>query len=157
MKWVTNLTFSETNARMRKSLVANPSACTGCRTCETICSLLKTGQIRPERAKLHIDRFPFEGRFVPNVCHHCSIPYCMRACPVEAIGISEKDGVVLIDKGKCNGCERCREACPYGMIVFDEVEGRASKCDFCGGHPQCVKACPMNALGIASFESREFK
>jgi len=79
----------------------------------------------------------------------------MNACPVEAIGISEKDGLVLIDKERCNGCGSCQEACPYGMIVFDEVEKRASKCDLCGGRPQCVKACPMNALGIASFGPKE--
>jgi anaerobic carbon-monoxide dehydrogenase iron sulfur subunit len=157
MKLVTDLTFSEKNTRTRRSLVANPLSCTGCRICETTCSLIKTGQIRPELARLHIDREPFEGRFVPNVCHHCSIPYCMNACPVEAIGISEKDGLVLIEKERCNGCGSCREACPYGMILFDGVEKKASKCDLCGGHPQCVKACPMNALGIASFEPKELK
>ena len=157
MKWVGNLAFSEMNTRERRSLVANPLACTGCRTCETICSLMKTGLIMSESARLHIDRNPFEGRFAPNVCHQCSMPYCLKACPVEAIGISAKDGLVLIDKELCNGCELCREACPYGMIVFDEMERRAYKCDFCGGHPQCVKQCPMNALGIASFQPEEPK
>lgn len=155
MKLKTNLGFSEMNTRMRQSLVSNPLACTGCRICETTCSLIKTGAIAFDMARLHIDRFPFEGRFVPHVCHQCSIPYCLNACPAEAIGISEKNGAVLIDNEGCDGCGLCREACPYGMIVFDEEEKKAFKCDLCGGHPQCVKFCPMNALGMASFGAKE--
>ena len=152
MKMMTPRGFSETNSRRRKSLTANALACTGCKTCETVCSLIKAGRIFPEMARLRIERQPFEGRFVQSVCRQCSLPYCLKACPVEAIGISPKNGLVLIDKEICNGCGLCREACPYGMIIFDENRQKAFKCDLCGGHPQCVKLCPMNALGIASFE-----
>lgn len=157
MKMVTNLSPSETNSRMRESLVANPLACTGCRTCETVCSLIKTGSIIPELARLHIERNPFEGQFVPRVCYQCSIPYCLNVCPVEAIGISETNGAVVIDKEQCTGCGLCQEACPYGMIIFDEQEKKAFKCDLCGGNPQCVKACPMHALGLAHFGAKEVK
>ncbi len=157
MKMTIPQTFSETNTRSRKSVVANSLACTGCRTCETVCSLIKTGRIFPEEARLHIDRQPFEGRFVQAVCHQCSIPYCLNACPVDAIGISSKTGAVLIDEKTCDGCGLCQEACPYGMILFDEHEQKAYKCDLCGGQPQCVKVCPMNALGIAYFEKEVSK
>lgn len=74
MKMTIPQTFSETNTRSRKSVAANSLACTGCRTCETVCSLLKTGRIFPEFARLRIHRQPFEGRFVQAVCHQCSIP-----------------------------------------------------------------------------------
>ena len=151
------MTFSEMNTRPRKSLVANPLACTGCRTCESVCSLIKTKQMDLDRARLHVDRDPFEGRFVQKICYHCSIPYCLNACPVDAIRISEKDGTVFIDNEKCSGCGECREACPYGMIIYDQEQKKAFKCDFCGGNPQCVKMCPMNALGIAIFASKEPK
>ena len=151
MKLMTNLGLSEMNMRLRQSLVANPTACTGCLTCETACSLMKTGQIFPAMARIHIDRDPFEGRFIPNVCHQCSIPYCLNACPVNAIGISEKTGAVLIDREKCVGCKSCQRACPYGMIVFDEEGEKSFKCDLCGGNPQCVKLCPTHALGMAHF------
>ena len=150
-----SLSFSETNTRPRKSLVANAAACTGCRTCETVCSLVKTGSILPEMARLHIERNPFEGRFNQNVCHQCSIPYCLRACPVDAIGISEKNGTVLINQKICNGCGLCHDACPFGMILFNEDRQKAFKCDLCGGNPLCVRSCPMNALGVAHFGGKE--
>jgi len=155
MKSTIPTTFSETNTRPRTSLVANALACTGCRTCEAVCSLTKTGQVLFEMARLHIERDPFEGKFVQNVCHQCSIPYCLNACPVDAIGISEKTGTVLIDKKTCNGCGLCHDACPFGMIVFDGAQQRAYKCDLCGGRPLCVKFCPMNALGVAHFGGKE--
>jgi len=146
-----NKTFSEFNTRIRQSLVANPHACTGCRTCESVCSLIKTGCIFPEMAMLRIKRRPFEGEFIQQVCLQCSIPYCLNACPVEAIRISEKYGTVLIDKDTCDGCGLCQDACPYGMIVLDSEAEKAYKCDLCNGKPQCVKSCPMNALGMAAF------
>ena len=146
-------TFSEMNTRRRQSLVANPHACTGCRTCEAVCSLIKTGAISPDMARISIDRRPFEGEFVQRICLQCSIPYCLNACPVEAIRISEKIGAVLIDKDACDGCGLCKEACPYGVIIMDTDDGNAYKCDLCNGKPQCVASCPMNALGLAAFGS----
>lgn len=141
------------NTRRRQSLAANPNACTGCRTCETVCSLIKFGSIFHEMARLRIERHPFEGEFVQRICLQCSIPDCLNACPVEAIRISEKLGTVLIDKDACDGCGLCQTACPYGAIVMNTDEKKAYKCDLCNGKPQCVKSCPMNALGVAVFGS----
>ena len=155
MKSITNPGLSEINTRMRQSLVANPLACTGCRICETACSLTNTGKIFPEMARIYINRDPFEGRFVPNVCHQCSTPFCLNACPTDAIGISQKNGIVVIDKEKCVGCKSCQKACPYGMIIFEEEQKKSVKCDLCGGDPQCVKLCPAHALAIAYFGGKE--
>ncbi len=151
MKSTETQMFSEINTRIRQSLVANSHACTGCRTCESVCSLIKTGSIFTDMARLRIDRRPFMGEFLQQVCLQCSIPYCLNACPIEAIRISKNDGVVLIDEETCNGCGFCKDACPYGMIVLDGETEKACKCDLCKGAPQCVKFCPMNALGIATF------
>ena len=146
--------FSELNTRRRRALVANPTSCTGCCTCETVCSLLKTGRILPEMARLRIEREPFEGRFVPHICHQCSLPACLSSCPEGAVGVSKKNGVVNIDPEKCTGCRTCVEACPFGAIVFDPERGKAFKCNLCGGDPQCARFCPAHALGLAFFGER---
>ena len=65
--------------------------------------------------------------------------------------------IVKIDETKCNGCGLCQKACPYGMIIFEEEQKKASKCDLCGGKPQCVRVCPTNALGVAYFEDEKLK
>ncbi len=143
--------FSEMNTRRRQSLAANPQACTGCRTCEAVCSLIKTGAVFPDMARIRIARRPFEGVFFQRICLQCSMPDCLNACPVEAIRISDKIGTVLIDKDACDGCGLCKAACPYGAIVMDTDDKKAYKCDLCNGKPQCVRSCPMNALGFAVF------
>ena len=151
MKLKGKLGFSEVNTRWRMTLVANPQACTGCRICETVCSLSKTEDICPEMARIIIDREPFEGRFLPKICHQCSIPFCLNACPVFAITISDETGAVIIDDEKCTGCGLCEKACPYGMIIMGRNDKKAFKCDLCGGEPRCVELCPSNSLGIAYF------
>ena len=51
----------------------------------------------------------------------------------------------MIDKKKCTGCGKCKEACPFGVLVKAEESPTASKCIACG---ICVKACPMEILEI---------
>jgi Fe-S-cluster-containing hydrogenase component 2 len=46
----------------------------------------------------------------------------------------------------------CVSACPVGAVVVDPEEGTASKCDLCGGEPQCVKYCPAGVLKLLGSE-----
>jgi formate dehydrogenase iron-sulfur subunit len=39
--------------------------------------------------------------------------------------------VVLVDAEACSGCMMCIEACPFGVIQFDEERGVAQKCTLC--------------------------
>jgi Fe-S-cluster-containing dehydrogenase component len=149
--------FSELNTRTRQALVVNAKACTGCRTCETVCSMIKTGKIYPQMARIGVERDPFKGRFVLHICRQCSVPDCLKACPEEAIGISPRTGAVIIDGKKCDGCGNCIEACPYQVIGFDDENKQAFKCDLCGGQPNCVRFCPSHALGLAHFGPRREK
>jgi ferredoxin len=54
----------------------------------------------------------------------------------------------LIDEELCTGCKDCIEACPLGVMQFDEEKGLAGKCDLYverinrGLQPACVAACP---------------
>ena len=132
-------------------MITNPDTCAGCRMCEVACSLHHQGAVDLEKARLRVDRDPFGGLFQPRVCHQCSHPFCMVACPVNAISIRNTDGAVIVDEETCTACGSCVEACPFGMIAVDDTRGAAIKCDLCGGSPQCVQCCPVSALGVGKF------
>lgn len=129
---------------MNKNLYADPAKCTGCNRCTYVCSAIKTGEFSPARARIKVNNFPHSGFAVPSVCFQCPGAPCHRACPSDAISRSADD-VVVVNAEKCTGCGACVAACPYGMIELDAGEV-ATKCDYCGGDPACVKECFPGAL-----------
>jgi len=53
-----------------------------------------------------------------------------------------------IDKGKCIGCNRCVEICPFGAIVASD-SGRPTVVDLmCEGCGVCKLVCPADAIDI---------
>jgi Fe-S-cluster-containing dehydrogenase component len=136
-------------------LVFDPELCTGCHTCEAICSFVKENSIRPEVARIQVHMDPFRGtieNYMPKPCLQCEIPQCMLACPVEgAMYVDEKTGARVIDATKCpEGCSKCREACGSyydpPRILFHPDKKIQMKCDLCEGVPECVRWCPNGAL-----------
>jgi Fe-S-cluster-containing dehydrogenase component len=78
----------------------------------------------------------------------------MAECPTGAISKRGEDGIVVVDKEKCNGCQDCLTACPFGVPQFGN-DGIMQKCDFClelGGEPACVAHCPAEALHCGTME-----
>lgn len=128
---------------MRKSLVAVPDRCTGCRRCEMWCSLKRKGVINIERAAIHVLRRE-PGIDTPLVCLQCGI--CLASCPRDLITRNKKTGAIEINTEECKFCGNCVTACPYGMITFDQADKHAVKCDLCGGDPECVKHCRDRAV-----------
>ncbi len=60
--------------------------------------------------------------------------------------------IIKIDKGKCNGCGACADACHEGAIEMIEGKAELVREDYCDGLGDCLPACPTNAI---SFEQRE--
>jgi Fe-S-cluster-containing hydrogenase component 2 len=87
------------------------------------------------------------GNFKLTVCQQCFDMPCAEACSIGCITRNVYSGAVEIGE-ECIGCEACIEACPYDAIVMTDLDGelKAFKCDLCGGLPECVPACPRNAL-----------
>ena len=132
---------------MNKAIVVNPSKCSGCRSCEVVCSMVKESEAGIFKSRIKTLRYPDENFYLPRVCLQCKRPYCISECPTEAISKDRGSGVVKIDEGKCTGCGVCIESCPFGAIFM--VNSVAVKCDLCGGNPMCVKYCEQDAITYA--------
>jgi anaerobic dimethyl sulfoxide reductase subunit B (iron-sulfur subunit) len=92
--------------------------------------------------------------FLSLACMHCGKPACLAVCPTDAISKRAEDGIVVVDRSKCNGCQECFSACPYNVPQFGE-DGTMQKCDFCieiDKGPACVKPCPTGALRYGPME-----
>jgi anaerobic dimethyl sulfoxide reductase subunit B (iron-sulfur subunit) len=92
-------------------------------------------------------------------CCHCEDPPCATVCPAGAITKRESDGIVVVDREKCQGNQdcptACLNACPWDAPQFGlEENAKMQKCDLCeerlakGQQPICVEACPMYALEV---------
>ena len=97
-------------------------------------------------------------KFCPFACLGCGD--CAKACPYNAIYISEK-GCAVVDKTKCTGCGECVKACPNSLISMvssdqfvDVVCNNSSKdtivtrnckvsCTHC---ESCIASCPNGAI-----------
>lgn len=131
---------------MEKVLLVQPEKCTGCRTCEMMCSFTHTGEFNPTRSRITVFNFDKVGFSSPIVCQQCSVAACMAVCPVGAISKDENTGAMIVDDAKCLRCKMCTIACPFGAVLYDYVSDTITKCDLCGGDPTCVKFCPSGAI-----------
>jgi Fe-S-cluster-containing dehydrogenase component len=122
----------------RYALVVEEYACWGCLTCEVACKQefnpiesaagLKYLSVWADGPKLVDGKLDFTWRV--TVCRHCDEPDCLPACPTEAI-TQRPDGIVILNKESCDGCQACLAACPYDAIAFDAERGKAFKCNLC--------------------------
>lgn len=150
----------ESQKAMNKILVVQPEKCTGCRTCELICSFTHVGEFNPGRSRISVFNFEKAGFSSPIVCQQCSTAACMQVCPVRAISRDYTTGAMVVDHDKCLVCKLCTIACPLGATSYDYAGDAVLKCDLCGGDPACVKLCPSGAIsyqdaGVASLARRK--
>ena len=131
---------------LQKSLVIIPSKCTGCLQCELACSYDNELVFNPAKSRIKVFDFHDTGQFVPYTCTQCDEAWCMKACPVDAISIDPATGAKIVSDALCVGCKVCTIACPFGTVNYNADTGKVIKCDLCGGDPECVKACPTEAI-----------
>jgi Fe-S-cluster-containing hydrogenase component 2 len=127
---------------VQKVFMAFNELCTGCHTCEIMCSLKHTGTVNPSMARVKVVRSRKDHATFPIICRHCKNAPCEEACPIpSAMYVDAGTGAVVIDQDKCIQCFACIDACPFGAIQVGP--GREIlKCDLCGGEPVCVEHCP---------------
>jgi Fe-S-cluster-containing hydrogenase component 2 len=159
-------------------VIVDYSRCSGCRTCETVCSAFNhkqsvdnetlNGLGNPFYSNIRVYNFNPDVD-IPVTCAMCSDTPCIAACPVEpdpetgrkALYRDEKTQAITNDTQRCIGCGSCADACStqrVGVIVPNpETNKPEHMCTLCGGDPQCVKYCPKGALSHVRVSNwREF-
>lgn len=129
---------------MSKALLIEPDKCTSCRLCELACSARNAGAFRPTRSRIQVAVNVDEAFYFPMVCFQCPDAPCVEQCPTQALERDPSTGLVRVLEDLCNECGVCETACPYGVIRC--MDGKARKCELCGGEPECVRFCAPGAL-----------
>jgi Fe-S-cluster-containing dehydrogenase component len=96
--------------------------------------------------------------YLPVPCMHCDDAPCMKSAEDGSV-YKRPDGIVIIDPEKAKGNKQLTEACPYGVIWWNEEKDVPQKCTFCAHlledgweEPRCVQACPTGALKVIHTE-----
>ena len=138
-------------------ITANDDICSGCRTCEAICSLTHNEAVSSQLSRIGIKTWPFEGyRSEVYACQQCEDPECLKACPTGALRTDEVTKARVMVKEECTGCQLCLEACSKTppRIRYDAAENICFKCDLCGGNPLCVQYCMEGALSFRTLQTK---
>ncbi len=132
--------------------------CISCKACEVHCKM--KNKVPPgARLSRIVTVGPVKKGGIPRLmtlylpCLHCAKPWCVAACPTQAM-TQREDGIVYVREELCIGCKACILACPWAVPQWDETKGKAIKCDYCmdrvdqGLDPACVSGCTAHALSF---------
>lgn len=141
------------------------AACIRCERCYEACprKVIKPARIEDGLLEMRTPTLDFDA----NWCDFCTeenggVPLCVKACPTEALKLSEEAtventilGVAVIDERQClayrdSGCRYCFDACPYDAIEMNGAHPVviADRCNGCGA---CESVCvSLKAGSIAS-------
>jgi len=154
--------FVDRGSAKYKFVDVDPSKCSGSGICELSCSFEKSGNFNPLKSRIKILRL-HPTTNIALTCRLCEDPPCVTACPSGALKQSRRNGVIIVDEIKCDGCGWCIKACDYGSIAIDLENKIAAICDLCeerkgiGVFPgrkivsqACVEWCPEEALDLVT-------
>ena len=160
------------------NLVIDVAKCHDCNNCFLACKdehcendHLPYAAAQPRHGQRWIDLLPKERGQYPRIdvaylaytCMHCDNADCMKAAENGAV-YKREDGIVIIDPVKAKGQKAIVDACPYGVIWWNEALDLPQKCTFCAHlldegwkAPRCVQACPTGALIFLNVEDTEMQ
>ena len=167
---------------MTKAMLIDLTKCTGCRACQVACKQWNDLPAEstvcwgcydnpPDLSPDTWNRIAFyeweeDGQpkwmFRPVRCFHCADAPCVDVCPTGAL-YKDAYGFTAYDKGLCNGCGYCTQACSFNIPRLEDLDtikglanitgkGKANKCVFCQDRvhndlvPACAKTCAPGAI-----------
>ena len=133
------------------------SVCTGCKSCQLLCSLNQDGVTGPQHGGIQIKHGELDHMYhTVLACMHCADHPCYEACPKkdEAMCLDTVTNIAYIDREGCIGCGACFRACKLkpSRIMRDKKNRKSKKCDLCRERPEgpiCVLYCPARVLGLS--------
>jgi len=135
-----------------KTIRIDTDKCTGCRTCEVLCSAFhaepKYSMVNPKRSRIRVFWDEENDLFVPVLAGQYTDAEC-----------NGRNTVVI--KGKEYGeCTLCRASCPSRDLFKEPDADIPLKCDMCGEPPPpegplCVYGCADKALTYSEREIEE--
>jgi anaerobic carbon-monoxide dehydrogenase iron sulfur subunit len=141
--------------KMEKVIVIDARKCTGCKTCEMVCSFSNEQAFSRHKARIRNFGDLRNAFFASITCMQCENPPCAKVCPSGAL--FKQGGTVKVDGPRCIGCKLCILACPFGNLHLDGEKGTSFKCELCSGHPECVAYCPTGALQYQEIYTPEIE
>lgn len=125
-----------------KEILINFEKCSGCKSCELICSLHHYGEVNPKKSRIKVIRDPDKGHFYPLLAGPYTDAECSYKCPI------------IIRGKQFDRCNLCRASCPSRPFFKEPDTGTPLKCDMCGDppDPMCVRFCGTGALTLVEVE-----
>lgn len=142
---------------MESTLIIDWRKCSGCRICETSCSLTHEGVCNPSLSRIRVIADEKRLFYFPASCAGCKDPVCLEVCPVKALYLDAGTSVVIVREERCIGCKECAIHCPFGAANIHPVTKKAFKCDLCDGDPVCARRCPTGAITYGPIDVRSRK
>lgn len=156
-----------------KTFIIDIDRCIGCRSCQLVCKdehcdndwmpyavpQPDTGQFWMNVKEKERGQTPkVRVTYTPVPCQHCEDAPCMKAAKDGAV-YRRDDGLVIIDPAKAKDQRAIMEACPYGVVYWNEALSIPQKCTGCAHLlddgwkvPRCVDACAHDALRFGDEE-----
>jgi len=134
-----------------KTIKIDSDKCTGCRTCEAICSAFhaepRYSIVNPARSRIKVFRDEENDLYVPIIAGTYTDAECNGR------------NIIVINNKEYGECSFCRASCPSRELFKEPDADIPLKCDMCGEpplpEPMCVKWCLSKALTFVEREEED--